>query len=195
MLETPLANDRRRYFRINDEVGINYRVLEAEELDGRVARHGPQSQFTERLEACDERISDLLLKLGDRDPLMAEVLDAMDRKLQYVVQQLQLENRMTQQLAYRVHQVSISACGLAVVLQEPLEQNAVLELQLSLLPTERRVKCHGVVVEIEMLAGDAGYNTRIDFCDMAPRDQEILIQHIVQRQSQMLGDVRARLSL
>lgn len=195
MSDSPNASDRRRYFRINDEVGINYRVLEADELAQRDGNLVQQAQVLEQLEVHDARISELLQKMGNRDPLLTQVLEALDRKLQYVVQQLQLEARMTRQLAYRVHEVSISACGLAVILPEQMEQRAVLELQLSLLPGERQIKCHGLVIESRMLPGSDGYNTRIDFFDMAPRDQETLIQHIVQRQSQMLGDVRTRLSM
>ena len=195
MTAKSLHNDRRRYFRIKDEIGIDYRILEAGELQQAGRMLDPETRIQEGLEAHDQRIAELLQRLGQRDPLVAEILDVMDRKLQYAINQLQLETRMTQQLAYRVHEVSISACGMAVVLDEPLEQRALLELRLSLLPSERQIKCHGLVIESEMLPGTAGYNTRIDFCDLRPRDQEVLIQHIVQRQSKLLGDVRASLSL
>ena len=191
----PLHDDRRRYFRIQDEIGIDYRVLEAEELQQAERVQDPELRLQEQLEVHDQRIAELLQRLGQRDPLLAEVLDVMDRKLQYAINQLQLETRMTQRLAYRVHEVSISACGMAVVLQEPLAQRALLDLRLTLLPSDQQIKCHGLVLESEMLPGNDGYNTRIDFCDLRARDQETLIQHIVQRQTKSLGDVRSSLSL
>lgn len=189
MTELPSSDDRRRYFRINDEIGINYRVLDDAEAEDQGSRLKRGNQLQGVLDTHDEKIARLILRLAERDPLVAEVLEAMDRKLESLVQGLMLESRITQQLAYRIHEVSISACGMAVVFDEPLQQNSLLEMQLVLLPTERQVRCHGMVIECEMMPADQGYKVRIDFCDLSSRDQEALIQHIVQRQGRLLSNV------
>ncbi|NHN37011.1 hypothetical protein G8764_06890 [Pseudomaricurvus alcaniphilus] len=188
MSEVSQDRDRRRYFRINDRIGINYRVLQQDERSASAGKLRSQSE----LELCDARVGELLEKMRSRDPVLAELLEAMDKKLECVVRQLELESHMTQRLAYRVHEVSISACGMAITLEEALAADTCLELQLSLLPGDNRVQCLGLVLDSERREGEKGYYTRIDFCDLASRDQEILIQHLVQRQGRQLADGRSR---
>lgn len=194
MSEQLKRTDRRRFFRISDQIGISYRVLDDVELS-QVESLGKPIADLPLLTQYDNKISELLKELGETNPVLAELLDTMDKKFNCVIQQLELESSIARNLVHGVREVNISACGLALDLDERLPERAVVELQLSLQSKQALISCYGVVVEVAHLQESDEYHTRIDYCGMTTRDQESLIQHIVQRQSQLLSEERKATSL
>lgn len=194
MSERSKNTDRRRFFRISDQVGINYRVLDEVELS-QVESLGKPIADRPLLTQYNNKISELLTVLGETNPLLAELLDTMDKKFNCVIQQLELDSSIARNLVHGVREVNISACGLALELDEQLPERAVVELQLSLRTKPALICCYGVVVEVAHLEMSDKYHTRIDYCGMSTRDQESLIQHIVQRQSQLLSEERRAASV
>jgi len=194
MSSLDLGDERRRFFRINDAIGVAYRQLSAEEMEqgaetvARRASSDPQAL----LQTADKTIQTLLPLIRVKQPEVAELLEAMDQKLSFLVDQLEVESRLVERIAHRVHEVNISACGMALVVDEPLVVGSVLALDLLLRPSEVHLHTHGVVVASQLAVRDQAeamqgtHYVRMEFQGMGVSDQELLIQHIVQRQSLLI---------
>ncbi len=187
-MDKSLPDDRRRYFRISDHLGVAYRVASDEHIGGgQVVNHEPVSIF-QLLEEQEKNISELLGQLQSRDPLLADIAQALNQKINCVLNQLEMESRMIEQIAHKVCEVNISACGLGFQVDEEIGTGIYVHLDLVLLPENRRILTDAVVVNVETL--DGGYYLRLNFVNIHPQDQEMLIQHIVKRQGDLLRNAR-----
>lgn len=181
------VDDRRRYFRISDNLGVAYRVVADDHLRDEPPRTEPVRIF-HLLEEQDELISQLLTTLRERDPLVADLARALNQKINSIVNQLEMESRLIEQIAHKVCEVNISACGLGFPVEEAIVPGTQVQLDLVLLPESRRLLTDALVVSCE--PEGEGHYARMNFVNMAPRDQELLIQHIVKRQGDLLRSAR-----
>lgn len=186
------VNDRRRYFRISDSLGVAYKVISDEHLGEDRVQAEPVRVF-QLLEEQDRHIDQLLGRLNDRDPLVAELARALNQKLNSLVNQLEMESRLIEQIAHRVCEVNISACGLGFPVEEAMVPGTSVQLDLVLLPERQRLLTEAMVISCEPRV--EGHYARLDFVDMAPGDQEMLIQHIVKRQGDLLRTAREQAEL
>lgn len=186
------VNDRRRYFRISDSLGVAYKVISDEHLGEDRVQAEPVRVF-QLLEEQDRHIDQLLGRLNDRDPLVAELARALNQKLNSLVYQLEMESRLIEQIAHRVCEVNISACGLGFPVEEAMVPGTRVQLDLVLLPERQRLLTEAMVISCEPRV--EGHYARLDFVDMAPGDQEMLIQHIVKRQGDLLRTAREQAEL
>ncbi len=179
-------DERRRYFRINDTVGISYHVLEGDDLRNNPIEHAPD--ILDLVSQQDQQIEKLLLDIADENPKVAELVTVFNQKLERVVSQLVMESRLVGRIAHRVREANLSACGVAFHNDESITEGARLKMELTLYPSEKSMILHGMVVGCEP-DGD-GWYWRIDFYRMAETMQEVLIQHVVKSQSQQLKKIK-----
>ena len=190
-----MTEERRRYFRIDDFMGLSYRRLGAEEAKAfaRQAReHGNNFDYAANF---DNRIQTLLDACRIQSPLAAELVDLMNKKLNFVIQQMDIDSALMQNIAYTMKQVNVSACGMAFANEEPLEKGQQLQLDIILHPSELHVTAMAQVVDcvpldIEDAVDGMCCFVRLDFTEINSNDQELLIQHIVKRQAALLKQRR-----
>lgn len=183
-MDKNLAEDRRRYFRISEHLGVAYRVIADDHIaDGRVVAGEPTNVY-QLLVEHDETIARLLEKLAPRDPMVAELIVCLNKKINCIINQLEMESRMIEQIAHKIYEVNISACGLAFKVDEAIAMGARVQLDLVLLPENKRILTDAQVIGSEPVP--EGHYVRMNFIDMPLRDQELLIQHIVKRQGDLL---------
>jgi c-di-GMP-binding flagellar brake protein YcgR len=187
-VDKTLPDDRRRYFRISDNLGLAYRVITDDHITaaGEV-RSAPVNIF-ELLVEHDEAIAQLLEQLRPRDPVVAGLAVSLNKKINCIVNQLEMESRMIEQIAHKICEVNISACGMGFRVDEVINRGERVQLDMVLLPENRRLLAQAMVIACEPLA--EGHYVRMDFIDMIERDQEFLIQHIVKRQGDLLREAR-----
>ncbi len=188
-----MSEERRRYFRITDSMGISYRPLGEEEARA-FARQAKESggQF-DYAANFDNRIQTLLDACKIQAPIAAELLDLMNKKLNFVIQQMDVDAELVHRIAYSTREVNVSACGMAFANEEALAKGQQLQLDILLHPSELHVVALAEVVDCEAFSTDGedgGYFIRLDFIEINSNDQELLIQHIVKRQSVMLKQRR-----
>ncbi|WP_317930344.1 PilZ domain-containing protein [Halioxenophilus sp. WMMB6] len=182
--DNPMSDDRRRFFRIDDHIGVSYQVVDENELIGQ--HHPPrQSDIFALLNDLDKTIVQELEELKLRDPKLGVLMEAFDRKLNAVVNQLEIDNYLVQRIAHKVKQVNISACGMGLQVEEPLREGDLLMVDLVLIPGNINIFTYGRVISSEAAAAEE-YYIRLDFFGMSTTDQELLIQHIVRRQSYLI---------
>jgi hypothetical protein len=179
-----VPDDRRRYFRISENMGLAFRIVADEQ---RVATREVSDQpvnIYEILTGYDATITRLLEQLRPREPVVTELVACLNKKINCVINQLEMESRMIEQFAHKIYEVNISACGLAFQVEEAISKGTQVLLDLILFPESHRISTRAVVVACE-----GGY-LRMDFVDMSTPDQEVLIQHIVKRQGDLLRSAR-----
>lgn len=183
-MDKNLHDDRRRYFRISESVGVAYRVIADDHIMSAREVPGDAVNIYGLLVEHDEAIARLLEQLRPRDAVVAELASSLNKKINCIINQLEMESRMIEQIAHKIYEVNISACGLALKVDEPIGSGALVQLDLVLLPEKRRLLTSAKVVSCDSLPD--GHYVRMNFVDMPLRDQELLIQHIVKRQGELL---------
>ena len=179
-----MSDDRRRFFRIDDHIGVSYRVVDEHELIGQ--SHPPrQSDVFGLLNDLDKTIAQELGELKVTDPKLATLMEAFDRKLTALVNQLEIDNYLVQRIAHKVRQVNISACGMGFEVDEHLKEGDLLMVDLVLIPGNINIFTYGRIISSEPAGANQHY-VRMDFFGMSATDQELLIQHIVRRQGYLI---------
>lgn len=191
-----MTEERRRFFRIDDVVGVSYRRLgpeEAQAFSARAREHGGNFDYAANF---DNRIQTLLDSCRIQTPVAAELLDLLNKKLNFVIRQMDIDAGLLQQVAYQLKQVNISACGMAFANDEYLEKGEMLQLDILLKPGDLQVVVLAEVVASEPLASEPleaesadaepGWFLRLNFVELNANDQELLIQHVVKRQGAAL---------
>ncbi len=179
-----MTDDRRRFFRIDDHIGVSYQVMEENELMGQSEPPHAADIFG-LLNNLDKTIAYELNELKVSDPKLATLLDAFDRKINALVNQMEIDNYLVQRLAHKIRQVNISACGMGLTVEEGLREEDILMVDLVLIPGNINISTYARVISSEDVGGGE-YYIRMDFFGMANNDQELLIQHIVRRQGHLI---------
>ena len=178
-----MGNERRRYFRINESVGISYQILD-EEM-GAAKKDTPD--FLALISKQDKEIEKLILEVADESPKVSKLVALFNQKLERIVRHIAMETSLVDRIAHKVREANISACGIAFVADDYVMEGTRVRMDLTLYPEEIEVQTLGFVVGCDATEDQGKYYWRVDFYGMGERSQEKLIQHIVQSQSQQLN--------
>ena len=185
--------DRRRYFRIDDYLLLDYeriepqrRVETAELLRRRIGVHKHEHQLFKSIET---QISSLLKELSHLQPEVTKALKLLNAKLNMLEEGYLQEADSPDEM--KLQPVSLSACGISFGVNEALDSGETLLLDLVLLPDYISLKLLGDVVGCTAQEGDGyGYQIRVEFDFPHREDMETLIQHIMRKQGDDLQRAR-----
>ncbi|SMF01174.1 PilZ domain-containing protein [Alteromonadaceae bacterium Bs31] len=180
-----MSEERRRYFRINETMGIGYEALDHTHVQHSEHTADPRARMADILDVVeeqDERIEHLLVELEDDHPKVVELISLFNQKLERVVRHLLVDSQLINRIARKMKEVNISACGIAFMSDEAIAVGTNLHLELALYPGNKTIETPARVVSCDQ-EEEGGYYWRLDYFGMAKGDQEALIQHIVRSQS------------
>ncbi len=177
-------DERRRYFRINDEFLVRYAVCDA---------GGPSDRAGET-EA--RALRNLMGKIRESTPALAEALTLLERRIVILED---ADKDMVLAPAEVVPGLNLSGCGVAFWTNEKLAAGQTLDLELMLEGGTLRLRVVGKVIRTEKGQPDPGQNqaqqfswfVRVDLVEMHPDDEEILVQHVLRRQVVKIRENRA----
>ncbi len=177
------TQERRRFFRINDSLKLSYRELSDEELEQQVEGDTPQNPLAS-LYTCDPRIAEIIEHINNTAPELSELAGLLNKKIDSVINLLAVESGIIHDVAYHMHEVNVSACGIGFQSDEPFAVGAVMSIDMILTPTDQHIVAVGKVVscEAESNTESNAHYVRVDFENISSVDQEMLIQHLVKRQ-------------
>jgi hypothetical protein len=184
--------DRRRFFRITDAIGVSYEIIDEGASLSSSAKDKKKKAFVDLqllINQNDETISSSLKKLKEQQPQAAKAIDAVNKKLDTIIKLFELENNVDRQSVMPIEDASISACGIAFPINENLQKNTKLKLTLYLQTSGDQIEAEGRVIECRELSHN-NYYLRVEFTSMSNPNRESLIQHIVQRQGVLLRSLR-----
>jgi hypothetical protein len=190
-----VSEDRRGYFRIEDALSLSYHQVPPEEVQERLQRleQGLESHFTvvSSLAAVTQEMAGVLHKIELESPEVADYLASLDRKLELMARALlSAGNELVETPA---QPVNLSASGMAFNAAEAVPEGTLLELRLLLLPSFTGILTYGEVVGCEPRApaeDEFPYCIRVNFSHMRESDRDVLIRHVIQRQTRMLRKLR-----
>ncbi len=181
------GGERRRFFRINDQVGVGYTLCdEAQAKASGSSSHGVLGMLSQ----YDAEIETLIGTVNSREPKIAQLLEIFNRKINLAISHIQLDSETLQRLAAQVQWVSLSACGMGFMIQEELPVGSFLSLELQLQPNGIQINTGAEVISCQPQGehehSSEGWFVGVGFCGISPISQELLIQHIVRRQGEQL---------
>jgi c-di-GMP-binding flagellar brake protein YcgR len=191
-----MSDDRRNYYRIEDCVHIQYRVIptDAREDERRfVFLHELKaSNVQAALGGIDIRLHEVLEAVRHESKLAAEAIDLLNRKItliERVVASLNSPDTALDQREREPVTVSISGGGVSLESAAPVALQVSLAIDLVLLPSNHPMRIIGRVVGCR--ATDSGRHAlAIEFEEMRDADRDFLVQHILRKQSSVLRSER-----
>jgi hypothetical protein len=187
--------ERRRYFRIEDEVILFLREVTAEQLPkGDVFEDHPLDAFSlsARLDLLSQEARIPLRRIAREQPDLLDYLKIVERKIDLIARALlEKESDLVEQSANRV---SLSASGIAFDADMGFSQGALLELKMVLSPALVGVVAFGKVVHCRHSRDnpERPYRIGVDFIDIKEQDREALIRHVIRKQSLQLRSHKQR---
>ena len=176
--------ERRRYFRLDDEVILDFEAISQDEVSRWKSR---QQDHRHELAELDRDISNVIGQMQSQNPTVAHLFDLFNRKVNLVNSPLSPDRKADLTQAEARTRVNLSACGMSFQTHEPFRENDNLRLQMQLKPSNVPVTLMGTVVGVEHTGdAEAPYLIRIDFEGFKEAEQEILIHHLFQLQSRTL---------
>jgi hypothetical protein len=192
-----MTTERRRYFRIEDRALIKYRVVAEAALEDErrfiFLDEIKSANLHAALMGLELKLQDQLDVLRSRDKAVAEALELINRKTTLLERVVALESSGDSAIDYREHEptrVSLSGGGIGLEAPAPLDVDTCLAIDLVLLPSNHSMRVLGRVVDCRGTAAD-GYAIAVEFEDIREQDRDVLIQHIVRKQSAVLRDQRS----
>lgn len=184
--------DRRRYFRINDWVGLSYCAIGGADAEFCADVDNVQISSAQILETIEKELSSALNVLWQNNPQAANVIGLLNKKIDFIAAEMDLGYLQGDLLQHEQIQVNLSACGMAFECAEQFDTGQMLELDLLLKPANSKLKLRGCVTACERAEAGSkkAYLLRLDFVGTDTHVREELIQHIVRRQSLQFGEQR-----
>ena len=191
-----MSDERREYFRIADEIALDYRLLKDEEVDGLLERM--RSRLVDRFTAASSfaattrQMAHLIHKVQTESPELARCLQAIDQKLNMIAQlfvseQMALDDQPTRE-------VSLSAGGVAFRAQHELRTDSLLELRMVLFPSMIGILTISRVIHCERM--DDGnsqfpWQVAVEYEHLRETDRELLVRHIMAKETEQLRAQRS----
>ena len=184
-------SERRRYFRVTDLVGLNYRFLSEGERD--LVRAAKPTSLNSLLATMEDEITVILHSLKQQNPELHRLMELFNEKINLAFGHGLASSEIENTNAIRACQVSISACGIAFPASQEANLGQAVALDLTLYPSNIRLQLMATVISCESAHQSElsePFIVRADFENLGEHDQELLVQHVIKRQAQQLKDER-----
>ncbi len=182
------ADERRRFFRIEDEITLFYREIEEETLpDGEHFKDEMMDAFslTAMLEYLNQESGFLQRTIEKSQPDIASYFDVLNQKIDLVAKAVLLKEKGVSELP--ASKVNISAAGVSFFADLELKKGTFLELKMILPPVLTGLITYGKVVYCERVENEThSHRLAVDYIDISEQDRDVLIRHIVKRQMQQI---------
>jgi hypothetical protein len=179
--------ERRRFFRIDDEVCLEYDLISEQEYSQAPGELEQIKQTPFGLSAdfasLNFEYNPVLNSIKSAHPEIGQYFDFLNRKLDALSQRLLEEDIPCEQSSRRL--VNISASGIAFRCTDKLEDNQPLRIRLVLLPEKVGIMVFGRALRNHQTDADSDLIS-IDFEHIRYEDQELMIKHNLNRQMQEL---------
>lgn len=201
------GKERRRYFRIEDEVLFSYAVLSEEQKKTQIERLKSGDDLCSDLYhtflMLESDILDLIKKARKENPLLAQSIELLNRKLNVISKGPPSKNSEKASLYDTQPQpINLSGCGVGFMSSEPLEMKTTIQMELVLLPGNQYILCIGEVINCGKIplsshiphSSEKPYRIGVNFTAIRPDDSEKIIQHVIKREAASLRESKRHLS-
>jgi hypothetical protein len=187
-----MSDERRRYYRIEDEVCLAMQLVAATEIDDRLedfwANEHAFSMRNNYNFQIEQHIADRH-KIENKMPELARYLAVLEKQIDRITEKLigdEHDANMIQKAA------NLSAQGISFYADQPPPQGELVELKLKLLPAGLRlvIMARVVLVENDSSREQDKAKVSLNFENLHEADREILIKHIHGKQLESLSNAK-----
>jgi len=178
--------DRRRNERIDDEMVMFWREIKPDEIpegagDGDNAQSGDFS-LSAQMKLLGLEMGELLKRVGRANPLLAEYLTLMDRKVDALASSIIVKDHFAD--CHTTRHVNLSASGLAFLTGKEFPLGTLLEMKMVFSPALTNIIAYGRVIYCIHYDGDKPLSHRIGvgFVRLHDYDRELLSGRVNGRQ-------------
>ncbi len=186
-------DDRRRYFRIDDHIMLKYRVIPSNEVQSVSERlRAPlPNAFSLSSDFAELKQESTILQrsIESSSPAISKYMGILDKKLDMIAKVLLIQNMGSDEQLWR--KVNLGAGGMSFESHVDIPAASMLEIKMGLLPSHAGLITVGKVIRCQKKSdGISGYYVALCFLHVRDSDRELLVQHVLWRQAQMLREHR-----
>jgi len=194
-----MADERRRFFRIDDAVNLYYRIVDeqtvvaASKMTDDVLSN---CSLVTALDVLNQESRLVLHRIEKNEPEIAEYLKLMDSKISLLAQAVLQQNNDLSESS--LCNTNLSASGLAIEVDSDIKVGEFIEVKLFLSSCVAVILLYGKVVYCKKNhtpEKTASFQIGIDYINLKDADREVLIKHIVKRQMQQIRETNGKLSI
>ncbi|CAK0768325.1 PilZ domain-containing protein [Gammaproteobacteria bacterium] len=182
--------ERRRYYRIDDNAILSFKVIPTGQVIQAIGRfrEGLPEYFSlaANFAVSDISMSEVLGRIRSEQPLIATYLDAVDQKLKLLAHLVMaLDNDLS---ASSTQSVSLSGGGIAFDVNQEIPPGSTLEIKLILFPEYTGILTYGNVVQSfqNNSSADAPWRVAVNFSSIRESDRDLIIRHVLHQQATWL---------
>ena len=180
-MSTPEADDRREYYRIEDTIALDFRLLSGPEAQPSSVLNdsSPLFNLLSDLHLLDYESQHLLRHISERDRTLASYLKVINKRIDLLGQAL------TQNLLQDIgqpRQVTLSEGGAGFICNQALAEGSHLALKMVLMPQALGLLLRARVIHCQAL-GDGQYEVGTEFEALTEAQRQLLARHILQKQA------------
>lgn len=181
-----VGQERRRYFRIDDEVALSYRLVSNEELvrdEGLQITADSSASLANELERMNEVSRIHFRHVEKESPEVARYFSFIESKITLLAHHLM---KGTDELFIKTTQpVNISGSGVSFNVEEALNVADCVEVKFILTPSLASIKAFSTVVSCS--PDGEQFKVAVEFSQLNDEDRDLLIRHVVKKQ---MNDIR-----
>jgi PilZ domain len=191
-----MSDERREYFRIDDEIALDYRLISEDEVNQLQERI--QSRVVDRFTAASSfaattrQMTHVMHKVQNDSAELARCLQALDQKLNMIAQLFVSEEMGLNEQPSR--EVNLSAGGVAFRAQHEIDVDSLVELRMVLFPSMVGILSVSRVIHCERADDDNRqfpWQVAVVYEHLRESDREHLVRHIMAKETQQLRDERS----
>jgi hypothetical protein len=179
-----MTDERRRFFRINDEAEISFKTITQDEYQA--WGNEKKDEGAEKLATLETELSMTLANLKSQQPQLATIFELFNQKINIAMNSHPKTHGLNDN--GELEPINLSACGIAFHTDRNIPINEHLLLQLKLMPSNLAIVTTGKVIDVGLAKGKK--LVRVDFQNIGDSNQDLLIQHLFQVQSRELKKQR-----
>ena len=187
------SDDRRRFFRIDDEVNLFYTivdeqtVLAASEVSDDLLS---SCSLITAMDVLDQEARLIMHRIEKKEPEIAEYLKILDSKIKLLTQEISRQDKDISESSAR--NANISATGMAFESEKQIKVGELLEIKLLLSSCFAVIAIFGRVVyckeNTQQDTTSMPFQVGVDYINLKDQDREVLIKHVVKRQMQQIRE-------
>lgn len=184
--------EKRRYFRIDDQLELQCeRLTDDQMLESDEGIQASDVQWM--LASYDRQIQTIIESARIQAPAVANLAEMLNRKMNFIISALSIGSELLETVAFSTQQVNLSACGIAFYTDLRYDKRERVRLEMRLQPSNVQLVLLARVISCEPVTDrspEQQFHLRLNFEGMSRGDEELMIQYIVRRQSQLLQEER-----
>lgn len=176
--------ERRSYFRIDDVIGLSYEIIEDKTPPNVIQANEAEVAFSRALKEIDSELNRAANLVWRESPSMARALGILNKKVSLVAQYCPPQG-VTAPDHYEEYPANISGSGMSFRSTEQLAKNTRLNICAILKPSNVELQFAACVVSCERVQDMPRelFLLRVQIAEEETAAKELLVQHVVQKQS------------